>query len=366
MGPGGATGSRGGGSSSDSGSGAGESDDESSASAVPSLNLHERPARSTAGRSSVVREGKALEDDEAFWGRCQSAWADASSSDSELSFGSSALNKDDDSADSDIDRSDEEADSAPLQGQEPEEPKRRKRPPLFATAAGRLAAAGRGARRGGRGRGAARAADAGAGASAANAEEEEGATTPPRRRLRRTPLPCARELRASTRQQREMVEARAAAVQEAPAAACGRGRRGRLAGQPRLTQQQRLEEAATTEERNLRELRALREAGLLAKDQGPKVAQRRRYDGPRVRLVSRLATAGEAPALIGSRLGTENFVEFIGCGLPAVLLQPRAASEDVAHEKESRGELQGPEQPAATSAKRPRVRQAAAEVVWIC
>lgn len=247
-------------------------DSSSSGSTSPSLNVLVRTKRATAGRNSVVRDKKAKEDHDTFWNH--EAFQEGSGSDSDVCFSGSALSRDADSSDSDIDKehdSQEEQAAASEASAEEKTPRHRRMPfksPFELNASGR-----------GRGRGRGRGFELG-----------------------------ARDTRSLAQKRSEAAEA---------ATLSGRAGRSGL----RMTQQQRLEEAARTEERNLEELRVRRNSESAAQP----VAQgfrRKRYEGPRVRFMSSLAKkVVTAEAMIGSRTGAINTVDFINCGLPEVLVQ---------------------------------------------
>lgn len=249
------------------------SSDESSSEELPQLNVLERRRRATAGRAGSAKDGKELEDDEAFWGHDE--WADRSN-DSEVAFSSSDMHSAD-SSDSDFDAPSEVKDNSGDEAAKAEDavretkvrrcllPKRvAKRPtPRKKTAAP----------------------PAKTDAKPRKTREVNGADASPEVK--------ARTVRNSTRRQTVQATERAVTREAKPA------QRARASRAPRLTQMQRLEEAARTEERSRAELQAMQE--LAAAD--PRQVQsrgknRKRCQGPRIRWVSRRLINGEVETFL--------------------------------------------------------------------
>lgn len=274
----------------DSSEESGSGEDGSGEPDAPTPNILQRGSRLTAGRNTVRRQGKALEDDQTFWGHQD--FAEGDSSDSDVRFSSDALGKEHDSSDSDFDKSEveeksgeAEAPGSPEAEAKARRPARRLLPQVKAKGAPRRPP-----------------------------PREPRPSSPKRaRRRREAPLPD-RVIRNSTMQRRIETEAL-----QAQRGATGR-RTGRRHAAPALTQQERLEEAARTEAQNLQEFQAMSRWEDESKQRSQRGFRRRRYAGPRVRFVSsqKLGAAGgggeELP--LGAREGVGSFLEFIDCDLP--------------------------------------------------
>jgi len=267
--------------------------DDATSQVAPVLNLLERRSRNTSGRNSSVLVGKALEDDQTFWGHAD---FQDESSDSAVSFSSGVLEKNEDSSDSDFDQNDGESGDSTEEAvqtnrkmfnkrdvsEERANKKRRLLPPGVAT--------GRAASKSGVTKGATH-------RSNTSRATDTGACSPSKPFV---PVDN-RVIRESTKKKRAEMEARTALRQEAASRTVRQQRKA-----PRLTQRQRLEEAVRTEEKNLQDLRAMRGWKDDTKQNSGWCRQRKRHTGPRTIFVSRLGADGEVV----------NSVEFIGCDLP--------------------------------------------------
>eukprot|EP00933_Yihiella_yeosuensis_P014026 TRINITY_DN12732_c0_g1_i1.p1 TRINITY_DN12732_c0_g1~~TRINITY_DN12732_c0_g1_i1.p1 ORF type:complete len:329 (+),score=102.51 TRINITY_DN12732_c0_g1_i1:101-1087(+) len=276
-----------------------EEGSESSSPPTPTLNLKERAVRSTAGHRAQLTSSKELEDDEAFWGHAD---FQDSSDDSEFEPEPEKESEESESSDSDFSKDEEDE---PKQGSKEEKDKKdevddesaaRKRAkdkmrfsPFMRSAA-----------------------------TLAKSKAKAKARKP---RVHRIVPISNRTMRGSTVEKREEIKQLAEAAAAKLQAEVSRPAR---AVKAKLTQKDRLEIAVHTEEMNLKELRAHLSYEEEARRRARRTLKRQYYDGPRARMVSRLAGSGQDVAnssgdLIGSRVGVESFVAFFGCDFEGAL-----------------------------------------------